>query len=85
LGRVGAEVSEKQAYVAARLKTRAGSAASSAMGDPDRVGVWLRVYRMANFASGVDWQPNVINRFSDLISPNCLKGVFSEVHIRDAA
>ena len=85
MGRVGAEVSEKQAYAAARLKTRAGSAASSAMGDPDRVGVWLRVYGMANFAPGVDWQPNVINRFSDLTSPNCLKGVFSEVHIWDAA
>ena len=53
MGRVGAEVSEKQAYAAARLKTRAGSAASSAMGDPDRVGVWLRVYGMANFAPGV--------------------------------
>ena len=82
---MGVEVSEKQEYEAARLTALADSAASSALGDPDRVGVWLRVYGMANFAPGVDWQPNVINRFSDLISPDCLEGVFSEVHIRDAA
>ncbi len=65
---MGAEVSEEQAYEAARLTALAvlGSL-KRALGDLDRVGAWLRVFGMVNTAPGFDKQPNVINGFSDLI------------------
>lgn len=68
LGKVGAEVSEEQAYEAARLTALAilGSL-KRALEDLDRVGAWLRVFGMVNSAPGFDRQPNVINGFSDLI------------------
>ncbi len=68
LGKVGAEVSEEQAYEAARLTALSmlGSLKRE-LGDLDRVGAWLRVFGMVNSAPGFDRQPNVINGFSDLI------------------
>jgi len=68
LGKVGAEVSEEQAYEAARLTALSmlGSLKRE-LGDLDRVGAWLKVFGMVNSAPGFDRQPNVINGFSDLI------------------
>ncbi len=68
LGKVGAEVSEEQAYEAARLTALSmlGSLKRE-LGDLDRVAAWLRVFGMVNSAPGFDRQPNVINGFSDLI------------------
>jgi enamine deaminase RidA (YjgF/YER057c/UK114 family) len=68
LGKVGAEVSEEQAYDAARLTALSilGDLKRE-LGDLDRVGAWLRVFGMVNSAPGFDRQPNVINGFSDLI------------------
>lgn len=68
LGKVGAEVSEEQAYEAARLTALSmlGSLKRE-LGDLDRIGAWLRVFGMVNSAPGFDRQPNVINGFSDLI------------------
>ena len=68
LGKVGVEVSEEQAYRAARLTALSilGDL-RQALGDLDRVGAWLRVFGMVNSAPGFDRQPNVINGFSDLI------------------
>jgi enamine deaminase RidA (YjgF/YER057c/UK114 family) len=67
-GKVGAEVSEEEAYEAARLVALAmlGNL-KRALGDLNRVGAWLRVFGMVNSAPGFDRQPNVINGFSDLI------------------
>ena len=68
LGKVGAEVSEEQAYEAARLTALAMlSSLKRALGDLDRVSAWLSVFGMVNSAPGFDRQPNVINGFSDLI------------------
>jgi enamine deaminase RidA (YjgF/YER057c/UK114 family) len=68
VGKVGAEVSEEEAYEAARLTALAVLASlKRVLGDLDRVGAWLRVFGMVNSAPGFDRQPNVINGFSDLI------------------
>jgi enamine deaminase RidA (YjgF/YER057c/UK114 family) len=68
LGKVGAEVSEEEAYGAARLTALATLASlQRELGDLDRVSAWLRVFGMVNSAPGFDRQPNVINGFSDLI------------------
>ena len=68
MGKVGAEVSEEEAYDAARLAALAILASlKRALGDLDRVAAWLRVFGMVNSAPGFDRQPNVINGFSDLI------------------
>jgi enamine deaminase RidA (YjgF/YER057c/UK114 family) len=68
VGKVGAEVSEEEAYEAARLTALAVLASlKRALGDLDRVGAWLRVFGMVNSAPGFDRQPNVINGFSALI------------------
>jgi enamine deaminase RidA (YjgF/YER057c/UK114 family) len=65
---VGAEVSEEEAYEAARLTALAVLASlKRVLGDLDRVAVWLRVFGMVKLAPGFDRQPNVINGFSDLI------------------
>ncbi len=68
LGKVGAEVSEEQAYEAARLTALSmlGSLKRE-LGDLNRVAAWLRVFGMVNSAPGFDRQPDVINGFSDLI------------------
>lgn len=68
LGKVGAEVSLEQAYLAARLTALSmlGSLKRE-LGDLDRVTAWLRVFGMVNSAPGFHLQPAVINGFSDLI------------------
>src|SRR5260370_35862196 len=62
LGKVGADVSQEQAYQAARLTALAilGSL-KRALGDLDRVTSWLRVFGMVNSAPGFTQQPAVIN------------------------
>lgn len=68
LGKVGADVTEEQAYQAARLVALAILASlKRALGDLDRVTAWLRVFGMVNTAPGFNRQPAVINGFSDLI------------------
>lgn len=68
LGKVGAEVSEQEAYQSARLVTLAMLASlKRELGDLDRVTAWLRVFGMVNSAPGFNRQPAVINGFSDLI------------------
>lgn len=68
LGKVGAEVSQEEAYQAARIVALSilGSLKRT-LGDLDRVTAWLRVFGMVNSAPGFDQQPAVINGFSDLI------------------
>jgi enamine deaminase RidA (YjgF/YER057c/UK114 family) len=68
LGKVGAEVTEEQAYAAARDTALAVLASlRHALGDLDRVTGWLRVFGMVNTAPGFTRTPAVINGFSDLI------------------
>ena len=68
LGKVGADVSEEQAYVAARLTGLAilGSLKRE-LGSLDRIACWSRVFGMVNSAPGFNRQPAVINGFTDLI------------------
>jgi len=68
LGKVGSEVSEQQAYVAARLTGLAilGSLKRE-LGDLERIACWSRVFGMVNSAPGFNRQPAVINGFTDLI------------------
>lgn len=68
LGKVGAEVSQDEAYAAARLVGLAilGSLARE-LGSLDRIAAWVRVFGMVNSALGFHRQPAVINGFSDLI------------------
>jgi hypothetical protein len=67
-GKVGAEVSEEQAYNAARLTALSilGSLQRE-LGSLDRISAWLRVFGMVNAAPGFRDEPRVINGFSDLI------------------
>ncbi len=68
LGKVGADVTEEQAYAAARATALAMLASlQRALGDLDRVTGWLRVFGMVNTAPGFTRTPAVINGFSDLI------------------
>jgi enamine deaminase RidA (YjgF/YER057c/UK114 family) len=67
-GKVGDEVTQEQAYEAAR--TTALSVLASLrreLGDLDRVTAWLRVFGMVNAAPGFTSSPAVINGFSDLV------------------
>jgi hypothetical protein len=68
LGKVGAELSVEQGYRAAQLTALSilGSL-QRALGDLDRVKIWVRVFGMVNSAPGFNQQPSVINGFSDLI------------------
>jgi enamine deaminase RidA (YjgF/YER057c/UK114 family) len=68
LGKVGADVTEEQAYAAA-AKTALAVLASLKrhLGDLDRVTAWLRVFGMVATAPGFTRMPAVINGFSDLI------------------
>jgi enamine deaminase RidA (YjgF/YER057c/UK114 family) len=67
-GKVGLEVSEQQAYAAARLTCLAilGSLKRE-LGDLERIACWSRVFGMVNSAPGFNRQPAVINGFTDLI------------------
>lgn len=82
-GKVGADVSETDAYEAARLTGLAilGSL-QRALGDLDRVTGWLRVFGMVNVAPGFTKTPAVINGFSDLILD--LWGPEAGAHARSA-
>jgi enamine deaminase RidA (YjgF/YER057c/UK114 family) len=68
LGKVGRDLTEQEAYAAARLTGLAilGSL-QRAIGDLDRIVAWNRVFGMVNSAPGFNRQPAVINGFSDLI------------------
>ena len=68
LGKVGLEVSEQQAYHAARLTGLSilGSLQRQ-LGNLDRITAWTRVFGMVNSAPGFRRQPDVINGFTDLI------------------
>lgn len=67
-GKVGAEVTEEQAYRAARLTglSMLGSL-QRALGDLDRIVAWGRVFGMVNAAPGFTRMPAVVNGCSDLI------------------
>ena len=68
LGKVGTDVTEAQAYVAARLTGLAilGSLKKE-LGELSRIACWVRVLGMVNSAPGFTRQPAVINGFTDLI------------------
>ena len=68
LGKVGLEVNEEQAYVAARLTGMAilGSLKRE-LGSLSRIACWTRIFGMVNSAPGFTRQPAVINGFTDLI------------------
>ena len=68
LGKVGADVTEEEAYLAAKLTGLAmlGSLKRE-LGSLERIACWTRVFGMVNSAPGFVRQPAVINGFSDLI------------------
>ena len=68
LGKVGLDLSEEQAYVAARLTGLAmlGSLKRE-LGTLERIRCWTRIFGMVNSAPGFHRQPAVINGFTDLI------------------
>jgi hypothetical protein len=68
LGKVGSDVSQEQAFVAARLTGLAmlGSLQRE-LGTLDRISCWIRIFGMVNSAPGFNQQPAVINGFSNLI------------------
>jgi enamine deaminase RidA (YjgF/YER057c/UK114 family) len=67
-GRVGAEVSAEQGYMAARSATLAMlSSLGRELGDLDRVRAWLMVSGMVHVAPGFTRTTNVINGCSDLL------------------
>jgi enamine deaminase RidA (YjgF/YER057c/UK114 family) len=68
LGKVGTDVSENDAYVAARLTGLAilGSLKRE-LGSLSRIAHWARIFGMVNSAPAFHRQPAVINGFSDLI------------------
>jgi len=68
LGKVGAQVTQEQAYEAARLTGLAilGSLWRE-LGNLERIACWTRVFGMVNSAPGFNRQPAVINGFTDLI------------------
>ena len=68
LGKVGAEVTEEEAYIAARLTGLAilGSLKRE-LGSLERIACWTRVFGMVNSAPAFNRQPAVINGFTDLI------------------
>ena len=83
LGRVGAEVTPEQAYLAARLTALAILASlERELGSLDRIACWVRVFGMVNSAPGFDRQPAVINGFSELIVE--LFGAERGAHARSA-
>jgi len=67
-GKVGAGVTQDEAYKAARLTGLAIlSDLKEELGDLDRVEKWLKVLGMVNVAPGFTNMPAVINGFSDLV------------------
>lgn len=68
LGKVGSEVTEEEAFIAARLTGLAilGSLQRE-LGSLERIACWSRAFGMVNSAPGFNRQPAVINGFTDLI------------------
>ena len=68
LGKVGSEVTQEQAFVAARLTGLAilGSLKRE-LGSLERIAGWTRVFGMVNSAPGFNLQPAVINGFTELV------------------
>jgi enamine deaminase RidA (YjgF/YER057c/UK114 family) len=67
IGKVGTDLTQEQAYTAARLTGLAIlSSLQQALGDLDRIEAWLRVFGMVNAGAGFNRFPAVINGFSDL-------------------
>jgi enamine deaminase RidA (YjgF/YER057c/UK114 family) len=68
LGKVGREVTEAEAYEAARLTGLAilGSL-HRALGGLEDIRAWTKIFGMVNSAPGFNRQPAVINGFTDLI------------------
>jgi enamine deaminase RidA (YjgF/YER057c/UK114 family) len=82
-GKVGGDLTEEEAYAAARATGLAMLASlRRAIGDLDRVSAWLRVFGMVNAAPGFNRTPAVINGFSDLIIE--LWGPEAGAHARSA-
>jgi enamine deaminase RidA (YjgF/YER057c/UK114 family) len=82
-GKVGADLTEDEAYAAARATGLAVLASlERTLGDLDRVTAWLRVFGMVNTAPGFTRTPAVINGFSDLIIE--LWGPEAGAHARSA-
>jgi enamine deaminase RidA (YjgF/YER057c/UK114 family) len=68
LGKVGSEVTEEEAYIAARLTGLAILCSlKRELGTLERIASWTRVFGMVNSAPGFIRQPAVINGFTDLI------------------
>jgi enamine deaminase RidA (YjgF/YER057c/UK114 family) len=83
LGGVGGEVTQEQAYDAARLTALSVlSSLRRELGDLDRITAWLRVFGMVNTAPGFTNTPAVINGFSDLVLE--LWGPEAGAHARSA-
>jgi enamine deaminase RidA (YjgF/YER057c/UK114 family) len=67
-GKVDADVTPEQAYVAAKLTALAVLASlQRELGDLDRVTAWLRVFGMVAASPGFGTAPAVVNGFSDLV------------------
>ncbi|GAA3435124.1 RidA family protein [Kutzneria kofuensis] len=67
-GKVGDQVSQEQAYEAAKSTGLAIlSSLRRELGDLDRITAWLRVFGMVNAAPGFTATPAVVNGFSHLI------------------
>jgi enamine deaminase RidA (YjgF/YER057c/UK114 family) len=82
-GKVGADLTEEEAYTAAGATALAMLASlKRALGDLDRVTAWLRVFGMVNAAPGFNRTPAVINGFSDVIA--ALWGTEAGAHARSA-
>jgi enamine deaminase RidA (YjgF/YER057c/UK114 family) len=68
LGKVGSQVTQEEAFVAARLTGLAilGSLKRE-LGSLERIARWTRIFGMVNSAPGFNRQPAVINGFTELI------------------
>ncbi|MFM0035775.1 RidA family protein [Paraburkholderia strydomiana] len=68
LGKVGSEVTQEQAFAAARLTGLAilGSLKRE-LGSLERIACWTKVFAMVNSAPGFNRQPAVINGFTELM------------------
>ncbi len=68
LGKVGAEVSEEEAYLSARdACLNCLAALKAAIGDLDKVSKTLKIVGFVNSAPGFNQQPKAINGASDLL------------------
>ena len=83
LGKVGSQVTQEQAFVAARLTGLSilGSLKRE-LGSLERIACWARVFGMVNSAPGFNRQPAVINGFTELIL--AVFGQERGAHVRSA-